>query len=655
MTRPLKAVALLLLALAAAAIRSPAQEPPGPQELIDEGILDFRSEITVARDGSMTVRETITVKATGEQIKRGIYRDFPTRYRDRLGNYYTVGFEVLEARRDGQPETYDVENEGNGKRVYLGQEDVRLPPGDHPYTLSYRTTRQLGFFPDHDELYWNATGNGWAFPIRRATAVVTLPAGIHRPAILLDGYTGPEGSLARSFESSVDGEGRPTFVTTKPLSPYEGLTIVVSWPKGFVAEPTDEMKRQWFFEDNISTLVGLAGLVLLIAYYFAAWVLVGRDPSRGVIMMQYEPPPGFSPAAVRYVTEMGFDHRTFAAAILNMAVNRCLRIEEKDGAYTLVRGKAGKGRLSPEESAVADKLFAAGDTLELKNTNHARINLGIEALKTWLRLNLEKIYFFTNGKYLIPGIIFSGVLVVVVALTAPGEQKVVACFVAVWLAGWSVGVFFLVSQVIQAWRGVLRGVTDSKAAAAGGATFLTLFSLPFIAGEVFAILTLGTALTPAVVVILLVVAAVNFLFHHLLKAPTSAGRLLLDKIDGFKMFLAAAGGENPMGATYVPMRTPDLYEKYLPYALALGVEEPWSEQFSEVLAAAAERGSDYTHHWYSGRGWQTLGVAAFAATLGSSFSSAISTSSTAPGSRSGSRSSGGSSGGGGGGGGGGGW
>jgi uncharacterized membrane protein len=130
----------------------------------------------------------------------------------------------------------------------------------------------------------------------------------------------------------------------------------------------------------------------------------------------------------------------------------------------------------------------------------------------------------------------------------------------------------------------------------------------------------------------------------------------MDKIDGFKMFLAATI-EDRMKYMSSPMMTPDLYEKYLPYALALGVEEPWSEQFSDILKIAAQHGSDssYQHPWYGGNNWRTLGATAFAASLASGFSSAIASSSTAPGSRSGSRSSGGSSGGGGGGGGGGGW
>lgn len=621
----------------------------------DERILNFQSDITISADGSMQVRERIKVRALGRKIRHGITRDFPTRYRDRLGNNYTVGFEMLGARRDGQPEKYRVENVSNGKRVYLGDSDVYLDAGEHTYSISYRTDRQLGFFVDHDELFWNVTGNDSDFPIDRASASVTLPSGIQPMAVLLDGYTGPERSLGRDFEASTAGPSHATFVTTAPLGPREGLTIVVSFPKGFIAAPTRDMKIRWFLEDNRSTLVGLAGLLFLLAYYFVAWVFVGRDPERGVIMPFYEPPAGFSPAAVRYVTEMGFDHRTFAAAIINMAVKRYLTVQDEDGVYTLIRGKADKKILSPEEKAIAGKLFATSDRIVLKNANHRRVSLGIEALKTWLRLHLEKIYFLTNRQYLIPGLVFSALLLLAAVLSTPGELKFVAGFMTVWLTFWSVGVFFLLSQVIQAWRGVRRGGAGHKVLAAGGATFITFFSLPFVAGEVAGIVMLGHATSAAVVAILVVVAGINVLFHYLLKAPTRRGRMLLDRIEGFKMFLGATE-QDRMNVLYPSTRTPDLFEKYLPYALALGVEQQWSEQFSEVLASAAQRGASYSPTWYSGTSWSTLGASGFSSSLGNSFSSAIASSSHAPGSRSGgSGGGGGGSGGGGGGGGVGGW
>ena len=617
-----------------------------------ERILSFHSDITVNPDGSMDVRETIRVRAAGKEIKHGIYRDFPTRYRDRLGNAYVVGFQVRQVQRDGKEEPYHIESISNGKRVYIGEKHTYLEPGEYTYTLAYGTSRQLGFFPDHDELYWNVTGNGWIFPIERASAVVNLPAGIHGQAILLEGYTGPEGSLGRALEASADSDSHAVFTTTEPLQPQEGLTIVVSWPKGFVAEPTREMKIRWFLQDNASTLAGLGGLAILLAYYLITWALVGRDPARGVIMPLYEPPAGFSPAAVRYVTEMGFDHRAFAAAVLNMAVNNYLTIAEKDGGYVLRRARGGKGQLSTEERQAAEKLFGSQEEVELKNTNHAKIGGALEALRTALRLRLERVYFLTNRRYLIPGLAFSVLVLIFVALSAPGEAKVVALFMIVWLAGWTAGVFFLLSQVVQAWKNFLLG-TGHKMAALAGAVFLSLFSLPFLAGEIGGLVALAYAAGTAIVPILLAMIGLNYLFHHLLKAPTHAGRHLLDKIEGFKMFLRAVE-EDRLNLLNPPQKTPQLFEKYLPYALALGVEQQWSKQFSEVLATAGQAAKTYSPAWYSGTAWSSLGVPGFASSLGSSFASAISSSSHAPGSSSGGGG-GGSSGGGGGGGGGGGW
>ena len=647
---------LLLLAVVAAAAPSRAQ---APDELFTERILNFHSDITVNPDGSMDVRETIKVLAAGEQIKRGIYRDFPTRYTDRLSNEYVVGFELGEALRDGKPEPHHTEDLANGIRIYFGEKSVLLHPGEYTYTLGYRTTRQLGFFADHDELYWNVTGNGWAFPIDEASATVTLPRGVHRDAILLDGYTGPEGSIGKAFSWSVDGESRPSFRTTKPLQPEEGLTVVVSWPKGFVAVPTREMKIHWFLADNLNVILASIGLILIFVYYLAAWIMVGRDPAAGVIMPLYEPPQGVSPAAMRFLSEMGFDHRVFASSVINMAVKKYLTIKDHEGVYTLTRAQGQKTLLAPEEASAADKLFAGSTKVELKNTNHTQIGGALEALKSTLRLRMEKIYFLGNQRYLIPGIVMSALVLITAALSAPGEKKFIALFMTVWLSGWSVGVFFLGYQVIQAWRGVFGGA-GHKAAATGGAIFLTLFATPFIAGEIAGMVMMAIAISVPVLVILLLVAVVNYLFHHLLKAPTRAGRALLDKIDGFKMFLAAAEKDR-LNMLNPPLRTPQLFEMYLPYALALGVEQQWSEQFSDVLAAASASGSGgttYSPTWYSGRSWSTLGAAGFASSLGSSFSSAISSSSSAPGSRSGSSSGGGgggSSGGGGGGGGGGGW
>ena len=292
-----------------------------------ERILSYDSQITVSQDGSMVVMETIQAVALGGQIKHGIYRDFPTKYKDVYGGKYNVGFEIISIKKDGAPENFFTEGLSNGVRIYIGKKDVLLNPGIYTYEITYKTSRQLGFFPDHDELFWNVTGNGWVFPIDKAAATVILPAGIAAGQIKTEAYTGPRGSFDKNYQASFAG-AQARFKTTKPLNSYEGLTIVVGWPKGFVLEPAAADKAKYFLRDNLGTIAGLAGLIVLLAYYLLAWLKVGKDPKKGTIIPQYEPPKGFSAAAIRFLVKMGVDsaQRNFTAQIIEMAVNGLIKI-----------------------------------------------------------------------------------------------------------------------------------------------------------------------------------------------------------------------------------------------------------------------------------------------------------------------------------------
>ena len=124
-----------------------------PAAFGSETIRHFDAQIAVQADGAMEVTETIRVNAEGTQIKRGIYRDFPTIYKAWYGRR-TVPFEVLSVKRDGQPESSHQESRENGTRLYIGRSDRNIPRGEHVYEIRYRSDWQLGFFPDHDELYW---------------------------------------------------------------------------------------------------------------------------------------------------------------------------------------------------------------------------------------------------------------------------------------------------------------------------------------------------------------------------------------------------------------------------------------------------------------------------------------------------------------------
>ncbi|HUV05625.1 MAG TPA: DUF2207 domain-containing protein [Armatimonadota bacterium] len=650
MKSKLSPLVLFLVAAIHAALPVPAaaQDTGYPTERI----LLFHSDITVHKDSSMTVRETIKVVCAGDEIKRGIYRDFPTRYKDRYGNRYVVGFQVTEVLRDGQLEPYHMESRINGERIYIGDPDVLLTPGEYTYTLTYKTDRQLGYFRDHDELYWNVTGNGWTFPIDKAAAVVAPPEGASPSALRLEAYTGPEGSDAKDFRAYVDAQGHAVFYAAKPLGPREGLTIVVSWPKGFVNEPAAREKIGYFLRDNRGFLAGLLGLAILLLYYLITWARVGNDPEKGTIIPLYEPPEGFSPAAIRYITRMRYDDKTFASAIVDMAIKRFIRIEQDDGVYTFVKDVADSGILSPEEQEIAASLLTSRDEIELTNDHYLMIGRAKEAAKNSLNLSYGA-YFRTNKGYFVAGVILSIAVLGLSALLGSATQAVVVGFMSVWLTGWTFGVGVLLSQVIRAWRGarVGKGNTITGSMSAG---CLTLFSIPFIAGEIAGLYVLGSFAPPAFILLIVLVAFVNYIFYDLLKAPTIPGRRLLDRIEGFKMYLSVAEGDNLKGVV-LPAKTPKLFERYLPYALALGVEQRWAEQFSDVLSSAGVGDTGYSPDWYSGTSWHDLGTSGFASSLGSSLSGAIASSSSPPGSSSGGGGGGGSSGGGGGGGGGGGW
>ena len=328
----------------------------GTEAKSSERILSFDSDIRVHEDGTMTVTETIAVQSEGKQIKRGIYRDFPTDYTDRLGHRYRVGFEIIKVRRDGYTEAYHTEQRGNGVRIYIGQKDVKLPPGKYTYTLTYRTNRQLGFFADHDELYWNVTGNDWAFPIDKASAKVSLPKNIPPSGLAVEGYTGPYGAKGQDYEGTVASDGIAHFKTTRPLSVREGLTIILSWPKGYIAEPTKTERITYLMKDNRSVFGATLGLIILFLYYLAAWIKVGKDPAPGVIIPHYYPPEGFSPASMRFIRRMGHDDKSFATALVNLAVNDYVTIADNGDEYTIFRSEKPEGSdLAPGGTGIDEK------------------------------------------------------------------------------------------------------------------------------------------------------------------------------------------------------------------------------------------------------------------------------------------------------------
>ncbi|HEU4665240.1 MAG TPA: DUF2207 domain-containing protein [Dokdonella sp.] len=616
----------------------------------DERILSFQSAIEVAPDGGMDVTETIRVRAEGESIRHGIYRDFPTDYKDRWHNAVHVAFEPRALTRDGQTEPFHTERKGNGVRVYFGSKETTLAPGVYTYAFDYHTSRQLGFFADHDELYWNVTGNGWDFPIDEATATVGLPGSIAESDLRLDAYTGPEGAQGKDWSAHAVGASRVAFATTRTLAPREGLTVAVGFPKGIIAAPSGRQRIAWFLGDNAGVLASVAGLLLVLAYYVVQWSRVGRDPKPGTIIPLYEPPAGHTPGALRYVERMGWDDRCVAADIVDAAVRGAIRIADDGGDYRIERN--GKVELPPTESRLVADLLAGDDAFTFKQSSHSRISKALDAHKKALKAGYADSHFRKNGGLVVIGVLVTAATVIGAALLLGDAGRTAgAAFMLVWLSGWSVGVFALCAKVVSAWRMVGRGSLGKRTAATVAAIFLSVFALPFVAGELFGLGALVMLAGVAFAIAIVALIATNVVFAWLMKAPTTTGRRLLDQIDGLRLYLGVAERDE-LAAQKAPPMSADQFHRMLPYALALGVEENWTNLFAAAVGPAAAAAAVAGAGWYHGA---SIGnVSGFASDLGSSFGSAISSSSSAPGSSSGGGG-GGSSGGGGGGGGGGGW
>ncbi|MCP4376559.1 MAG: DUF2207 domain-containing protein [bacterium] len=611
-----------------------------------EEILLFHSHIVVNPDSSLTVTETITVRAEGKNIKRGIYRDFPTNKASIWYNHRN-GFEVLSVQRDGRDEPYHFEQQQDHLRVYFGKEDVMLKSGVYKYTLQYKTTRQIRYFEEHDELYWNVNGTQWMFPIQKIQAIVKLPNSA-TPSGPLEAYTGSAGMKGKDYICKAVSANGPAsyFVTTRGFRAYENMTIVVPFAKGVVYEPTSGEKFAILLGDNKMLVAMTVGMLILLGYYLIAWHKVGRDPKSEIIIPRFEAPKDISPAGAGFLHKMSFDSKCVIAAIVSMAVKGYLKITEADHGYTLEKVKPDNPleALCHEEKDALGELFSGKDrTLEMKQENHTNLRNTRTAVKTSLKKHYMTPFFLNNTQWFVVGLVLTG-LIMTGSTILSGRVEVI--FLCVFVSVWTAAVTALLKQVINRWKRVSSQKGLIRAGGAAGAIFITLFTIPFLAGEILLIGLLAIAATIWMVLIAIAIGLINLKFWFWLKQPTVTGQKLMDEIEGFKMYLATVEGAVP--GQPGPAKTLELFEEYLPYAIALGVEKQWAGQFDHLFNMDMQRSGTHMA-WYAGTGLAAGSASAFASSFSSGFSGAMSSASSSG------SGGGGSSGGGGGGGGGGGW
>jgi len=610
----------------------------------DERIRRFLSDVQIQKDSSLQVIETIDVNVENIAIDHGIFRDFPTRYRRPDGSAMRVGFALEGATLDGLPIPAKVSSFANGVRIKIGDPDRTIAPGEHSFVLRYHTTRQVGRFKDFDELYWNATGNGWQFPIDVAEARIRLPQAVRFGKRAF--YTGPQGSTATNAQVIDENPGDILFRTTQPLAAFEGLTVAAAFPKGIVGEPASSSRLGWWLADNGPPILGFLVLLGLAGFYYVAWLRAGRDPRAGTVVPIFSPPDDLTPAGMRYVTKMSADNRAFAAALVDMGVRGHLRMVEEDEGWfsskkTRIERLDASATLPDEEKAALDELCLPGGTIVMEQKNHESFSSAKNSLSEILKVRYEGKLFKRNYGWAAAGLLFflAGLWItamsVVVATGAIDPMK----------AGVILGSLLVVGLLWLAFHDSAAGKCLMSLVSVVGIALAVSFGFPMMV-EAFNSGWWLPLVIPALAAPLVLSA------FWWISAPTAEGRTVLDHIAGFKQYLSITEAER-LDRMTPPKDTPEIFERYLPYAIALGVENRWAHRFASVLAGAAAQGHQ-GFAWYSGSSNPWDNPTSFTRDVGTSLASAISSASTAPGSSSGSGG-GGFSGGGGGGGGGGGW
>lgn len=592
-----------------------------------EEILSFHSDIEIDENGEILVKEIIRIRAEGHEIQRGIYRELPVTRPGRTGKHEPAPIEIVSIKRDGEKESYHTQKGQRDIRIYMGSKSRNLDPGVYTYEIIYKSVNQVGYFDDFDELYWNVVGHQWTFPILEYSATIRLPGGAEyiRGAC----YTGPPGSQQsecnigfRESDQVVVAEG------TGSLRPREGFTIAVAWPKGYV----DDAFSQRLGLGWLNKLLFFAGLIIFIFYGYKWWQKVGVDPEKPPVVPDWNPPEGLSPAEVCYIFHKRITDKAISAALVSAGVKGKIRIENERRRFTISRLASSEG-LEQEEEVLVDRLIPGNSPFVMKSSNYRRYQSAKNGFQGALKAKRDlSEYFLYNWKYVVRASVLMALIVTLVLsvgmypLTGSWIKSVLITFAI------SLGVFAAVSFpfYIEKWY-----------------KWILVLPVVVIASGIFVMIYSGTLFFTTdhlwIGVIIGMAAFGVGVFNYLIYAPTEKGQEITSRLEGFRMYLDKSEKEI-LDYFTPPEKTPELFEKLLPYAIALGVENRWNKKFERVLSQAIEQGT-YAPIWYTGNIHQIN-------RLHSDFSSAVS--SAAPKSSSGSGG-GGFAGGGGGGGGGGGW
>ena len=479
-------------------------------------VANFSSQVLVDEDSSAVITERITLAFVGHW--NGIYRDIPVDYPGPGGTNYKLLLKITSVK-DGEGRPLEFES-----RIQDGFRKLKIyVPGADDTTrmveITYAVPNALRHFPDHDEFYWNVTGNDWPVPIDHASAFVIFPAQA-AGGLRAQAFTGAYGDTSHEATATVNGSN-VAFETTDPLPMRGGLTIDVYVPPDILRSPGILKRIAWFLAGNSIVLVPL----LALAVMFPLWWYKGRDPDPGISVAPiYEPPAKMTPAEVGALVDDSVDPRDITSTLVDLAVRGYVTIEEtkdegllsflhgKDYVFHLLKPMTQWQELAPHERVMLESVFAGGQQTKLSSLRN-KFYTAIPVLKSDILTALKKKGMYRTDPEAAQKYRLGGTAIIVVLFLGLH-----------WLGLMSV---------------FDSGHTGVVAVAAAG--------------------------------------LVVYLFGRKMSCKTFQGVRAFTQVRGFQEFMRRVDADR------LKRMPPDTFEKYLAFAMALGVEQQWAHAFEGIV------------------------------------------------------------------------
>jgi uncharacterized membrane protein len=502
----------------------------------------FDTRYTVGDDGSVLIEEEIHPSFQGTY--HGIERSIPVEYPGPDGTAYKL-FLKVESVTDETGEKIKFEQSTRTEavtdgashqflvlKIYAGGTDT-----ERTVKIAYRAANAVRFFKDHDEFYWNVTGNDWKVPIEEASAFVALPSAA-AGQLKAQAFTGLYGSRDQDATTRIDGSF-VSFEAANSLPPRSGLTIDIYIPKGVLTQPS------WFTRNVVWFIGGNPGALIPVwafAVMFCLWLWKGRDPDPGVsVAPMYEPPKGLTPAEAGTLLQDAIESRDITSTLIDLAVKGYLKIIETEDKVLFLTHK--------------------DYTLRLMKPRHE-----------WQDLAAHELEVLNN--------IFPEVTAEETTLSSLKNRFYIALPT-------------IRHEILDALNTKNLYSTDPDSAKGMALVGVLVIVLPFLWLQMTGAIRLGNSpsvLAAGVVLAVLIVV----LFGRKLAAKTVRGARARVECLGFKEFMTRVDGDR------IKRMPPETFEKFLPYAMAFGVEQHWARAFEGLIKDP--------HSWYVGSGYGTPGM-----------------------------------------------